>query len=340
MNANELYAMELLLSFHKGGKAIGDGYIVAFMHECNITNPKKLDLWLLNNGYLRKPSVEETFARYKVPELKQKLSDRNLKVSGRKAELIDRLITALSDTEITAETESDNRYFLSDKGLKHYYDNIDLEELHRNRKCYIDIAEYFQYRSSDGSPNDFYKIAYSILHNRLKLYLDNPEQGIRTGSFNFIAFSEICERNGYYEYAVKLILLRLYFDTNLNSGASHSYYFDNYLIEFNGIDGMCSRLYPDMIFNTYAIQQFVKLSGYYSSYMVDDIYDNLRLPYVVFEKNDFLKALDDMMQMAYFNPSPYMDIIKANYKRIITNLVHVKNPIGFSKILHLFPRKR
>ena len=72
MNINEEYALEMLLSGHLRGKEIGDGYIVAFMSECQITNPERLDRWLLHNGYLREPTIEETLSRYKVPELKKR----------------------------------------------------------------------------------------------------------------------------------------------------------------------------------------------------------------------------------------------------------------------------
>lgn len=76
MNINEEYAMEMLLSGHLKGREIGNGYIVAYMYECKITNPERLDRWLLNNDYLRRPTISETLSQYKVPELKEFLSKK------------------------------------------------------------------------------------------------------------------------------------------------------------------------------------------------------------------------------------------------------------------------
>ncbi len=74
MNIYEEYAIELLLSHHLKGAEIGNGYITAYTNECKITNPSKLDKWLLKNDYLRKPTIKEVLISYKVTELKEFLS--------------------------------------------------------------------------------------------------------------------------------------------------------------------------------------------------------------------------------------------------------------------------
>ncbi len=145
MNINEEYAIEMLLSGHSHGMEIRKEYPTAFMYEAKITNPERLDRWLLDNGYLRKPTAEETISRYKVTELKEVLSKLGLKVSGKKAELVKRIISNLPENEIAAEMNRDKRYFLSEKGLKHYYDNIDLEELHRNWKYGIGLERLWYF---------------------------------------------------------------------------------------------------------------------------------------------------------------------------------------------------
>lgn len=339
MNINEEYAIEMLLSGHLKGKEIGDGYIVAFMYECQITNPERLDRWLLNNDYLRKPTIEETLSRYKVPELKEFLSQKEKKVTGKKAELIERLISVLSENDINILLNSDKRYYLSEKGLKHYYDNIDLNELHRNWKYRIQLNEYFKYRKSNGTIRGFYETAYLVLQEKIK----NGTMGIygqnRITTSDFMNFSEICEKLEMYTDSIKAVLMALYINTNL---AEDSYtYFDKDWIERDGIDGLCSRIDQNqcMIFNTYTTQRIVELSEYYSEYMVDDIYRSIKLQYVLFDKRNFKAAVDDMIQSAYFECVSYMRIIKDNYREIATHILKDKNAVSFASILKFLKGK-
>lgn len=262
ININEEYAMEMLLGGYLKSKEIGDGYIVAFIYECQITNPERLDKRLLNNGYLRKPTIEESLSRYKVPELKEFLSRKGMKVTGKKAELIKRLVTSLSDNDIKFLLDSDKRYYLSEKGLKHYHENIDLEELHRNWKYQISLDVYFKYRKSNGIIRGFYATAYLVLQEKIKNGTMSFYSNNRLTSFDFMNFSEICEKLEMNSDSIKAVLMKLYIDVNLAEDSY--YYFDKDWIERNGIDNMCSRIDQNQctIFNTYATQRIVSLSEF------------------------------------------------------------------------------
>lgn len=333
MNINEEYAMELLLACHSNGFEIGSGYGTCFMYECQITNPERLDKWLLYNDYLRKPTIKETLSRYKVPELKKMLSKNGMKVTGKKAELIERIISVLSERDIEIALNSDRRYFLSEKGLKHYHENIDLCELHRNWKYGLQLNEYFKYRKSNGIIRNFYETAYLVLQEKIKNGTMSIYGKSRITIFDFMNFSEICEKLEMHTDSIKAVLMALYIDTNLV--ADSYYYFDKDWIERDGVDGLCSRIDRNqcMIFNTYVTQRIVSLSEFYSEYMVDDIYENIKLQYVVFDKKNFKSAIEDMIQSAYFDASPYMWIIKDNYTEIATRILKDKNAVGFSSIL-------
>lgn len=331
MNINEEYAIELLLSYHSHGSEIGGGYGTCFMYECKITNPEWLDRWLLHNGYLREPTIEETLSRYKVPELKGFLSKKGMKVTGKKAELIERLISILTENEIETALNSDKRYFLSEKGMEYYRENIDLYELHRNWKYRLRLDEYFKYRKSNGVIRDFYEIAYLALKERMEKGNMDMKNPYRLTSFDFANFSEICERLEINNDAVKAILIKLYFDTNLLN--TSLFPFDKDMLEMHGVEDICGRLQADSLFNPYTTQRIVSLSEFYSEYMVDNIYDNIKLQYVVFERKDFKSAVDDMIRSAYFDASPYMEIIKNNYREIATHILKDKNAVSFASIL-------
>lgn len=336
MNANEEYAIELLLGGHLGGREIGNGYITAYMYECHITNPERLDRWLLNNGYLRSPTIEESLSRYKVPESKNFLSQKGMKTTGKKAVLIERLASVLSDYDIKVLFDSDNRYYLSEKGLKHYYANIDLEELHRNWKYCIPLQEYFKYRKSNTVVRNFYEIAYLIIQKRTETGELGAYNQNRLTSSDFRNFSEICEKLGMYSDAMKAILMKLLIDTNL--AVNIPSYFDRDYIEMTDINCICDRIDQNQcaIFNLHTIQKIVSLSEFYSEYMVDEIYENNKLQYILFDKRSFKLAIEDMLQSAYFECTPYMKIIKDNYRKTVRHLLYGRNSSGFTNILHFF----
>ncbi len=168
MTINEEYAIEMLLGGHYHGMEIRKEYPTAFMYEAKITNPERLDRWLLNNGYLRKPTAAETISQYKVTELKEVLDKLGLKKTGKKADLVERILSNVPKNQIAAEMSRDKRYFLSEKGLKHYRENIDLEKLHRNWKYGISLEKYFEYRKVNGVVRDFYETAYLAMQEKIK----------------------------------------------------------------------------------------------------------------------------------------------------------------------------
>lgn len=337
MNINEEYAMELLLAYHSRGSEIGGGYGTCFMYECQITNPERLDKWLLNNGYLRKPTIKETLSRYKVPELKGFLSQKRMKVTGKKAELIERLVSVLSENDIDTLMKSDKRYFLSEKGTEHYRENIDLYELHRNWKYRLQLNEYFKYRKSNGVVRDFYEIAYLALKEKLEKGNMDIRNPYRLNRFDFESFSEVCEKLDMNEDAIKSTLMKLYFETNLIDSALFP--FEEHRIRVDGVENICDRLQENSLFNPYTTQRIVSLSEFYSEYMVDDIYDKIKLQYVVFERNNFKSAIDDMIRSAYFDTLPYMKIIKDNYREVATHIMKDKNAVSFSRILKFLKGK-
>ncbi len=311
MNIYEEYAIELLLSHHLKGAEIGNGYITAYVSECKITNPKKLDKWLLKNGYLRKPTIKEALTSYKVTELKKLLSQKGMKVTGKKDELIERLLSVMTEREITLQLNSDNRYFLSEKGLTRYNDNIDLEELHKNWKYMISLEDYFKYRKVGEGIKRYYETAYLVMQDKIKCGTIGKLIPNNITSCDFSFLSTICEKLGMREDALKYALVSLCITTNLLD----SFYLNKEHIAISGVDYLCNTLSheTETLFIQNTILKIVNLSECYSPHMVDAAYENIKLQYVIFDKESFKTAINDMMKSAYFDASPY---VKIYYKEL------------------------
>lgn len=122
------YAIALLLDFHQKAASLPDAYPCYYMYECNLDNPRSLHLQLIDNGFLIPSSTPDFLASLKVTDLKQLLKSYNLKISGKKDDLISRLLTNLSDTDIQDILQNNKPcYSLSLKGqlfLRNYKDYI------------------------------------------------------------------------------------------------------------------------------------------------------------------------------------------------------------------------
>lgn len=149
-------------------------------------------------------------------------------------------------------------------------------------------------------------------------------------------FQKYCERLEINNDAVKSILIKLYFDANLLN--TSQFPFDKDMLEMHGVEYICDRLEVNCLFNPYTTQRIVSLSEFYSEYMVDDIYENIKLQYVVFDKKNFKLAIEDMIRSAYFDASPYTRIIKDNYRYIANKIMKDKNAVSSASSILKFLR--
>lgn len=96
----------------------------------SVTDPKSILVSLCERGFLAIGSLKATIERLKVVELKEELQAVNAKISGRKAELIERLME-VGDTHILEQKYPDRYYSLTEKGKKELDENEYVVYLHR-----------------------------------------------------------------------------------------------------------------------------------------------------------------------------------------------------------------
>lgn len=148
------YATVLLLNFHKKAELLPDVYPLYFKYECDLDNPRSLHLQLIKNGLLVPSPASEFFASLKVTDLKNLLQSYNLKVSGKKGDLISRILSSLDNTEIQKILQSNSpHYSLSSKGQLFLREYEDYVQFHRYSSLSVKIQEYDKYRSLLHSSN-------------------------------------------------------------------------------------------------------------------------------------------------------------------------------------------
>ena len=178
------------------------------------TTPNKLKKQALEDEFIeRAPAISEAKS-FKVTELKEILKKNNLKVSGKKDELINRLDENLTEDELKKYFKAKN-YQISEPGSEFLSNNNSIIYIHENRDISrafypSEIIRLFEERRYDESEiND-------ILIRHLSNVLDeklNQERWIDYKIYSN-ALAEVMENNGDLSDTLKLRLKVFLFDLN------------------------------------------------------------------------------------------------------------------------------
>lgn len=162
-----LYAKTLLLWAYGKCCSIPGGYPWYFTNECHLTNPKKLHIELINDGYLGLPSAKEVFSMYKIPELKIIADSLGCRKGGKKAEIIDRIIASMNEADLKNLVKESKCYSLTEKGMLFLQDNYDLVEFHRHQKYNISLSCFWNNRFIGNKKRSFFDNAFNIISLRI-----------------------------------------------------------------------------------------------------------------------------------------------------------------------------
>jgi tetratricopeptide (TPR) repeat protein len=133
-----------------------------FEYEYNADTDVLLKKALVNN-HLTKSEPLIKVKNAKVTEIKKILKKHNLKVSGRKNELIERIITNLTDEEINADFPT-SYYVLTDEGRNIVRKNEHIIYYHKAKYLrIIPLEKYHDSLKENEDPNLKYQIALELL---------------------------------------------------------------------------------------------------------------------------------------------------------------------------------
>lgn len=137
---------------------------------------------LLDDGYLRRGGIEKSISLKLVPELKAILSERELKVSGKKAELVQRILDNIPIDELKP-IFSVGVYEITEKGKNAQQPYAAIFESQKHR---LDISKYRLIQAKEKHPTDSTE---KILLTALKDDLDSALQNGQKDEYQRTAFA-------------------------------------------------------------------------------------------------------------------------------------------------------
>lgn len=207
MNKNELLEIIFLLK-HKVIYEKNNEYYYDWRRIYKV-NPSEIKKRCFEKELYVEATPEEILNTYKVSELKEILKSKELKISGKKSNLIDRIIEAVSEDEIKKEYSGEMFYSLSNKGqeLIQEFAYLELYE-HYLRPDEIDIYDY--YKASVEAKNPYFGL--------MGILMDQASEYLREGKYyylkhRYIKLSELSDLiedyEGILEYTIKIIYLEM-----------------------------------------------------------------------------------------------------------------------------------
>lgn len=252
------------------GKTLKVDYPQYFKESYTI-NPAKMHKELIDEGLLEPASIEDKFSSLKIPELKEILRSHSLKLSGKKQDLINRLI------ENSIDPPDIDMYSLSLKGKDFLDENSLWIDFHQDAPIDIDIKEYkkewdrLKAKKNNPDYDDIiwniskHKLDYASKHNKYNEYRTNIEN-----------IFHIYHNQENYPEAVKAAIIIC-------------------CIDLSGLDDYDSKD-PDFLSSPFLVPYFIeyisKYMEYYSREIVEEIYNGLFLYKGRFNSNQLIYHIE------------------------------------------------
>lgn len=187
-------------------------------YECGIQDGARYYEKMIKEGYLVPSTPQEKLSGLKVDELKEILAGQGLPVTGKKAELIERIASNVPTAEL-ANIVSEETYSLSDIGKKFLEANNDYVLLHTHKNWGIDWKE-FDAEKLKCPGKSFYDVCWGIFNKRL---LGQDAQRI-LGRNEYLNMHQLLMEEKRYKDALDQLLRVFYIDlSGYNSNALSLY---------------------------------------------------------------------------------------------------------------------
>ena len=223
-SSSGLYPAEVMMLFYAPSYKISEiTYPDKFRTEYGVAFPKEIFAKLERDGYIRESLPIETIDKLKFTELKKIAAENNLKVSGNKAELVDRISQNLSNDKL--ETYALERYWvLTERGEREKSENeylgfllekhsYDLEEVG------ISLLRLNELHKQNGELN----VRDLIWGELNKLSISSYQQAFQNGDFSLYCsilkiMSYFIEEESKYLEALKLCARYQFYHINFEAG--------------------------------------------------------------------------------------------------------------------------
>ena len=190
---NGLYPHEILmLSYADTYKTVKNIFQNFWLYEYGVKNPQAILDSLLEREFIAIGDLYSVIAKLKVVELKEELAELDLKTTGKKAELVERLFEN-GDKQVLEGKYPERYYQLTEKGKTELKDNDYILYLHRHK--YMSIWEMNKRLCGQNSAKLKYRdILWADFNSQSGEYFKAGDMGLyRNTRLDMLSFSKLID---------------------------------------------------------------------------------------------------------------------------------------------------
>ena len=285
-----LYPEEILMiSYAPKYSTVTNEFQGFWKYSYGIVDCKQLLEKLLDNGYLKFGDVSDSIRAQRISDIKPVLKKYNLKVSGKKAELVDRLIENVSSQKLSVDFPI-KYYRVSEKGMELLNKYPWISYIHRNNYSDIDIWSFS--KLMQGKKEDYKEVLYQTLDQIAEKYYLKEDYGFFTNTkLNMV---KVLIDQGKFESALFQLLVVIANDLNGsdlivgNQVDIKSFYFDHkkYIFPYSDTDDSKIKIPPAVITLLEDILGKLDLSGNETYSLLLKGFEEAKVPIKLFQAVD------------------------------------------------------
>lgn len=275
-NADNNYVNAVFLSIHKGQPHPHNAtaHLAWLSYKLGIKDPTTKHQEMFDKGYFRKATPSEILNTYRVAEIKEILNSYGVKAEGKKTVLIDTLLEQVTPEELKLP----ELFRLSSKGWDFIEQHEDLILLFQN-PYNIKYEEYIAVKNDSPPHLKYNDIIWKIFN---KWELETPFDDCFTRKHIRLYQAMFLQSEKRFVASLETYIKFLFFDLNRP---------EFYLM----VNGKVSKDHP-IDTDATAQKAIFELKNHFKPEMVDRAFDRAALPQVIVSKQDFKRAVQDVLE--------------------------------------------
>lgn len=285
-------------------------YVQYFLYECGIRDSQKYHRQMINEGYLQASTIDEMVGNLKVDTLKEILKRLDLPVSGKKANLVERILET-NNTDILNDYCNEQIYSISDQGKKFLEQHDDYVKIYKNKKWMISWKEYDTCKQTGYS---FYDTVWEILNKRV---IRENTIGLMRNDYYYM-YEVLCQEDKR-KQAIEMLLRVLYIDL---SGVDGIQSWELYRIGLYSKKEILDTYNGAVMIAPGIIRPIEKYKDVYEDGMIDRIYE-FTLPFCCCDKKLFRSIVHSILDGSY-DEEAVDKKLKAKYRKSLKEQLNIE----------------
>lgn len=303
------YAKAIFLNAYQYASLLKDDndYQRYLIYECGIESPAEFHKRMIREGYLQESSLMDNLNVLKVSELKQILESVGAKKTGKKDELIERVLVTIDKEESQDHVACEKRYSISAQGKAYLEEHKDYILIHQHRNWGIDWQDYDKRKKKTNYR--FYDVVWGILNERVL-------ESQNFGRNEYLNMYQLLIEEKKTKRALEMLLTVLYIDL---SGVEGRACFDLYMSGVYDSKRLSECFNIVIMIAPGIIADFATLTDVYEDGMIERLYNSFRLPMQLCPQNLFVEIVRAAIHGEFDEPK-YEQLLKNEYQQYISQL--------------------